>query len=57
LYVFHQAPFEIKIAEAKPIQQKLLENSFEIVDVQLKKLKPTSAFCIIATPRKIGREE
>jgi ubiquinone/menaquinone biosynthesis C-methylase UbiE len=52
LYVFYQAPFEIKLTDAKPIQQKLLENSFEIVDMQLKKLKPTSAFCIIAAPKK-----
>ena len=52
LYVFYQAPFEIKITDAKPIQQKLLDNTFEIVDVQLIKLKPTSAFCIIATSKK-----
>jgi SAM-dependent methyltransferase len=52
LYIFHQAPFEIKITDAKPIQQKLLDNSFEIVDVQLKKLKPTPAFCIIAIAKK-----
>jgi SAM-dependent methyltransferase len=52
LYIFHQAPYEIKITDTKPIQQKLLDNSFEVVDVQLKKLKPTSAFCIIATPKK-----
>ncbi len=52
LYVFYQAPYEIDISNAEPIQQKLVDNSFEIADVQLKKLTPTSAFCIIAKPKK-----
>lgn len=50
LYVFYQAPFEITAEAAEPIKQKLLENAFEILDIQLKKLVPTSAFCIVAEP-------
>ena len=53
LYVFYQAPYEIDITDVEPNQQKLADNSFEIVDVQLKKLTPTSAFCIIANPKKL----
>ena len=52
LYVFYQAPYEIDLSGLTPIQQKLLDNSFEIIDVKLKKLKPTSAFCLIAKPKK-----
>ncbi len=50
LYVFHQAPFEITIEAAAPIKQRLAENAFDIIDVKLQKLEPTSAFCIIAKP-------
>lgn len=50
LYVFYQAPFEITAGAAEPIKQKLLENAFEILDIQTKKLVPTSAFCIVAKP-------
>ncbi|HEY0666553.1 MAG TPA: methyltransferase domain-containing protein, partial [Sphingobacteriaceae bacterium] len=50
LVVLYQAPFDINIKAAEPIKQNLLANSFQIVDVQLKKLVPTSAFCIISKP-------
>lgn len=51
LLVLYQAPFEININAAEPIKQNLLGNSFEILDIQLKKLYPTSAFCIISKPK------
>jgi len=51
LFVFYQAPFEIDITAAEPIKQNLLESAFNIGAVHLKKMLPTSAFCIIAKPQ------
>jgi hypothetical protein len=44
---------KINIAAAEPIKQKLLENSFDIIDIKLKILLPTSAFCIITKPTDV----
>jgi ubiquinone/menaquinone biosynthesis C-methylase UbiE len=54
LYVFYQAPFEITINAAEPIKQKLENNAFRIVIIQLKEFSPTSAFCIVAQPIQIS---
>jgi len=48
LYVFYQAPYDITIAAAKPIEEKLLSHGYKIVDTVFKKMSPASAFCIIA---------
>jgi SAM-dependent methyltransferase len=50
LYVLYDSPFKIDISAADPIVHKLVENLFDILDVQLKKLQPSSAFCIISKP-------
>lgn len=50
LYVFYQAPYEITIEAAKPIEEKLRSHQFTIVDTLFKKMTPVSAFCIIAKP-------
>jgi ubiquinone/menaquinone biosynthesis C-methylase UbiE len=50
LYIFYQTPYEIQLSAADPVKEKLLENSFRIIDTKLKKLSPTSAFCVIAKP-------
>lgn len=50
LYIFYQAPFEINLSAAEPIRKNLLECSFDILDIKLKKLLPTSAICVIARP-------
>jgi SAM-dependent methyltransferase len=50
LYIFHQGPFEIDVAAVEPIKQELINNAFEIIDVQEKKLLPASAFCIVTKP-------
>ena len=50
LYVFYQAPYDITIEASKPIREKLLSNGYTIVDTIFKKMTPTSAFCIVATP-------
>jgi ubiquinone/menaquinone biosynthesis C-methylase UbiE len=50
LYVFYQAPYDITIAAAKPIEEKLLSHGYAIVDILFKKMTPASAFCIIASP-------
>lgn len=49
LYVFYQAPYDITIAAAKPIEEKLRSHGYTIVDTIFKKMKPASAFCIIAS--------
>ena len=51
LFVFYQSPFEIEISAAEPIKENLLLNSFKIIDVELKRLSPASAFCITAIPK------
>lgn len=51
LYVYYQAPFEITISAADPVRQNLVQNAFDIIDVKLKKLVPTSSFCIISKPK------
>lgn len=48
LFVFYQAPYDISISAAAPVRDNLIGHSFEILDIKHKKLKPTSAFCIIA---------
>lgn len=48
LYIFYQAPFEINIHDVDPVKQNLLKASFEIIEIQTKKLTPTSAICISA---------
>ena len=48
LYIFYQAPFEISIDAAEPIKSNLKNHSFETIDTVLKKMKPTSAFCVKA---------
>jgi 2-polyprenyl-3-methyl-5-hydroxy-6-metoxy-1,4-benzoquinol methylase len=48
LYVFYQAPVQITITAAKPMQKLLVKNGFETIDVKFKKLKPTSAVCVVA---------
>jgi ubiquinone/menaquinone biosynthesis C-methylase UbiE len=53
LYLFRQEPYEIEISHADPVKQILLNNSFQILDVQVKQLMPTSAICIIAKPKKL----
>lgn len=50
LYVLYQSPFEIDLAAAQPVKKKLLENSFDILDIRLKKFSPAAAFCIEAKP-------
>ena len=52
LFIFHQAPYNITIQAAQPVINNLETSAFEILDVQLKKLTPTPAFCIIAKPVK-----
>lgn len=47
LFVFYQAPYDITIAAAKPIEEKLLHHGYTIVDTVFKKMVPASAFCII----------
>lgn len=49
LYVFYQAPYDITIAAAKPIEEKLHSHGYTIVDILFKKMSPASAFCIIAS--------
>ncbi|SIN75779.1 class I SAM-dependent methyltransferase [Chitinophaga niabensis] len=49
LYVFYQAPYDITITAAKPIEEKLRSQGYKIVDTIFKKLSPASAFCIVAT--------
>ena len=51
LYIFYQLPHEITIEAAKPMHENLQANGFDIIDAMLKKLKPTSAFCIISKPK------
>jgi ubiquinone/menaquinone biosynthesis C-methylase UbiE len=53
LYVFYQEPFEITLEDAAPVKRTLLENNFTVVKVEIKKLVPTSAYCLIATPKSI----
>lgn len=48
LFVFYQLPYEVTRSAAEPIRKNLLENGFEIMDIKLKKLVPTSAFCIVS---------
>jgi Methylase involved in ubiquinone/menaquinone biosynthesis len=48
LYVFYQAPYDITIAAAKPIEEKLRSHGYTIVDTLFKKMIPASAFCIVA---------
>ena len=48
LFVFYQLPYEVTRSVAEPIGKKLLENGFKIMDIRLKKLAPTSAFCIVS---------
>ncbi len=50
LYIFYQAPYEIDIKAALPVIEKLQSNSFQIVDTIFKKMRPASAFCIMAKP-------
>ena len=50
LFVFYQSPFEIDASAAEPIKQQLLKHSFEIISIDVNKLKPTSAFCITTKP-------
>lgn len=52
LFVFHQAPYEISLSSAKPLRDLLTANDFEIADVTLKKLKPTSAICVVGKVRR-----
>ncbi|AHM58381.1 methyltransferase type 11 [Flammeovirgaceae bacterium 311] len=52
LYIFYQAPYEITISAADPIRKNLINNAFDIIDIKLKTLLPTSAICIIARPIK-----
>jgi ubiquinone/menaquinone biosynthesis C-methylase UbiE len=52
LYIFHQAPFEIDITAAIPLENKLRCYEFIVMKRVLKKLSPTSAFCVIAKPGK-----
>ncbi|WP_343307401.1 class I SAM-dependent methyltransferase [Chitinophaga niabensis] len=49
LYVFYQAPYDITIAAAKPIEEMLRSHGYTIVDTLFKKMTPASAFCIVAT--------
>lgn len=49
LYVFYQAPYDITIEAAKPIEEKLRSNGYTIVDTIFKKMNPVSAFCVIAS--------
>lgn len=49
LFVFYQAPYDITIDAAKPVEEKLLKNRYTIVDTVFKKMNPASAFCIIAS--------
>jgi ubiquinone/menaquinone biosynthesis C-methylase UbiE len=48
LFVFCQLPYDVRRSAAEPIRTKLRENGFEIIDIGLKKLFPTSAFCVVA---------
>lgn len=54
LFVLYQEPYEIEIEAAKPILQELINNGFEVVDIQVKKLKPTSALCIVSSPNSFA---
>jgi SAM-dependent methyltransferase len=48
LFVFYQAPYEITVEAAAPIERNLKENGFTVVSTRAKKLLPTSAFCVHA---------
>ena len=50
LYLFFQKPFETREEDAKPVMQQLDENSFDAEQVIFRKMKPTSALCLIARP-------
>ncbi|HEY0677370.1 MAG TPA: class I SAM-dependent methyltransferase [Chitinophagaceae bacterium] len=50
LYLFYQSPYETTLEAAMPVIEKLKSNGFEVKDTMLKKLKPTSAYCIVAKP-------
>jgi ubiquinone/menaquinone biosynthesis C-methylase UbiE len=50
LYVFYQYPYDITLEAALPLRRKLEEHNFSILEVQLKQLRPTAAFCIKARP-------
>jgi SAM-dependent methyltransferase len=51
LYLFRQEPYDIEIGHADRAKQTLLNNSFQILDVQVKEMMPTSVLCIIAKPQ------
>jgi SAM-dependent methyltransferase len=48
VFVFYQAPYEITVEAAAPIERNLEENGFTVVSTRVKKLLPTSAFCVRA---------
>lgn len=50
LYVFYQAPHDITVKAAEPISEKLKKFSYHIDDIIFKKMKPASAFGILAKP-------
>lgn len=49
LYIFYQAPYDIDLKISDPVVEILKSNSFGIRDRILKKLKPVSAICIVAS--------
>lgn len=50
-YLFYQFPYDVDITAADPIIEQLEGNAFKIVRKTIKKLKPTTAFGVIATPK------
>jgi ubiquinone/menaquinone biosynthesis C-methylase UbiE len=50
LYIFFQDPYEVTISSARLIAEKLSDHGFTVVNVELKKLSPTSAICVVAVP-------
>lgn len=50
LFLFFQEPYEIDVTAAEPIVQGLKKNGFEIREIHLKEIKPTSALGIVSSP-------
>lgn len=47
LYVFYQAPYEINLKASAPFCRVLERNGFEIEALEIKKMEPTSAICVV----------